>query len=155
MGIFANIKQLVGLGKINAAELVHMSEKMDRILDGIELMNSSILSVAAAIEDLQVLDVTPDPDEEEPPVDPGPSLDLIEMVEDCAFYEFDYNNTKGKPVMKGIMVGYKAVVGERYLVESQVIDGDSAIQWYRIWVGMNDDTSVRGHYIKKGKAKPV
>ena len=84
-----------------------------------------------------------------------PDTRLVEMTEKEQYKKPVGEDDAGKPIMEGGIVGFKAEIGERFLVEVPSVQASGGAQYYKVWLGDNNDTSARGWYIAKDKTKVV
>lgn len=108
------------------------------------------MDVSVTINSVGSVPIDPPPEE---PKEPGTRL--VDVVEGHAFYNWYKKNDAGVPIMENAGVG-KAEEGTRWLVEVDRVVGDGPGRYFwRIWLGMDEDDSRRGLYLRSDKCAKV
>jgi hypothetical protein len=141
----------MAVGKIRTkeremAELTGMSKQA-----AIKLLTSIKNEMDVSVTIHSVGNVPIDPPEE--PKDPDTRL--VDVVSGHAFHNWYKNNESGYPIMEPAGVG-KAEEGTRWSVEVDRVVGDGSTRyWWRIWLGMEEDKTRRGLYLRGDKCVKV
>ena len=87
----------------------------------------------------------------------APETRLIEMERDEAFkmpsgYDGGGTAETGKPIMDKTIVGFKALAGQRFLVETNTVVASGGAVYHKIWIGENDNVAPRGWHVAKDRS---
>ena len=111
-------------------------------------------SIAVEVGD----DVIVIPPDDDPPVEPPEEPPITRLVEMTAKEQYKKpvgTDASGKPIMEGGIVGFRAEIGDRFLVEIPAVEASGGAKYYKVWIGENEDKSARGWYIAKDKTKVI